>query len=510
MNWSRLKPFIAGVAPVIAVLFFYEKQLSGEDPSNFALAIKYGYSIAQVRPHAPGYPGFYVLWKIFEWATAFSPHAVLLSTNAFFAGAASLLTYSAARRFFTDRVAWIASMLVVANPMFLYFSNTSEMYAYDAAFSALVVFMLLSPVSRIRWVLFFAYGLAGAFRPSSVLLTLPVVLLILVFQAHRRKDSRVFTSSVLAILLGWILWIVPFIITLGGWSPFEEVVHTSMGMPSPTLLQNLATVFAFSFWSYGLVLVLILCNIKVIVRKIRLGDEQLLAMALLVIVPGLFFIFRYYTKGYGLLCLAPISIPAAYVITKRKHPGIIAGVVIVMNLLVFFVVPFHAPPPESTFSHRYRTNSERVQTTLLRCFSAFAPTYSHLRASDAAALEANELVGFIPNDRTHHDYILVHPTAAAWIHPRCLATNYPELTFLGCLQNSSMLESFDSGNYTENFDRSTLNSNSPLYCLSSLEFKQNIARTSPSVASGHYFRLQEVSAQDRNAFFESLDSLFLR
>ncbi len=508
MRWLCFKPFIVGFVPVVIVVFLHEQQLSGEDPSNFALAIKYGYSIAQNRPHAPGYPGFYVVWKIIEWAAAFSPHAVLLTTNALFAGGASLLTYNISRHFFTSRVALVASMLVITNPMLLYFSNTSELYAYDAAFSAFLVLMLMAPVGRSHLVLFFCYGLAGAFRTSSVLLSLPVVLVILAFHARQKNDFRLFSIRLVVIVLGWILWFVPFIIQVGGWSKFEEVLHTTMGRPTPTLLQNLSTVFPFALWGFGVVFALILWNIQSILNKIRLGDERFIAMALLVIVPGLFFVFRYYTKGYGLLCLAPISILASYLIAERKHPEIIAGAAIAINLLIFFAVPFHATPPESTFSHRFRTNSERVQTALLRCISAYAPTYSHLRASDAAAIEANNLVGFIPRDCTHHDYILVHPTAAAWIHPRCLATNYPDLTFLGNLPDSPMFESFDSGNCSENFDVKTLPPASHLYCLSSIEFTQPTSLTSPCIAAGHFFQLQEISTQDRNAFFGALDSLF--
>ena len=147
MRWLCFKPFIVGFVPVVIVVFLHEQQLSGEDPSNFALAIKYGvFDHAQNRPHAPGYPGFYVVWKIIEWAAAFSPHAVLLTTNTLSAGGASLLTYNISRHLWTSRVALVASMLVITNPMLLYFSNTSELYAYDAAFSAFFVLMLMAPI----------------------------------------------------------------------------------------------------------------------------------------------------------------------------------------------------------------------------------------------------------------------------------------------------------------------------------------------------------------------------
>ncbi|HEY3876010.1 MAG TPA: hypothetical protein VGM92_11070, partial [Candidatus Kapabacteria bacterium] len=63
MSRSRFTLPIVLCASAVFFLIFHERYLSGADPANFALAIKFGYSVVQDRPHAPGYPGFYLIWK---------------------------------------------------------------------------------------------------------------------------------------------------------------------------------------------------------------------------------------------------------------------------------------------------------------------------------------------------------------------------------------------------------------------------------------------------------------
>lgn len=435
---SRLKPYVLALTPGLSVFLFHARYLTGEDPSNFVLAIKYGYSIDQDRPHPPGYSGFYLLWKGLEWVTGFTPQVILLTTNALFATAACLLTYFLARRFFGEKVAWIASLLVLTNPMLLYFTNTTEMYAYDAAFSAFLVVMLLSPSGRIQTLLFFAYGLAGAFRTSSIVLTFPFVIAMLLIRAYKMRDARPFATNMLAFGLGWIAWCVPFVIAIGGWSRFEGIALWTISLSIPTFAENLSTVGPFVFWSLNVILLLLFWNYRTIWNKIKKGDDRFLAIMLLAIGPALFFMFRYYTKGYALLCLVPIAILAAQVIAEQTRRRSLTSIAITLNLLIFFGLPFHAPPPQSTFSHRLRTNAQRWQSALFRSVSWYEPTYAHLRASDAAANEANALVDSVYRVDSHA-YIVVDPPTSIWIYPRCFATIYPKITFLTPMEGDSSL-----------------------------------------------------------------------
>ena len=52
-HWPLL---LALIAWPLLMLFCHERHVASDDPGNFVLMLRHGYDLAQMRPHAPGYP----------------------------------------------------------------------------------------------------------------------------------------------------------------------------------------------------------------------------------------------------------------------------------------------------------------------------------------------------------------------------------------------------------------------------------------------------------------------
>jgi hypothetical protein len=432
-SWSRLKlPAILLVA-ILFFLLFHERQLSGFDPANFVLAIKYGYSISQARPHGPGYPGFYVLWKAIETVTKLSPHATILVANLGFSLLTIVLIYVATRRFYNEQTAIIATLFTLTNPFLLYFGSITELYVYDAAFSAFLVTLLIVP-SRFEIGLYVLYGLLGSFRLSSFLLSLPVLLISFMLRYKRDQSLRDLFRFSIAIIIGFLLWFVPFLYAIGGWEQFIGMMRGINDLPT-ALVQNLGRFVPAMVWMVNVLFLVAALNAKRIWNTFLRFESRFIVLLLLIVFPTLFFAFRYYEKGYALLLFAPIVILGSRLIERGRYRTLTLASVLGVNLLLFVAVPFVPPSVTSSLNHEHRTSSERAKSFLLRETSFFAPTLSHVRASDQASETANTLINVLPIGSK----IMINMAASQWAYPRSLQAEYPEKTFLFPEESDSSL-----------------------------------------------------------------------
>lgn len=453
MPWSRFELSGIILAAICFFAVFHERALSGFDPGSFALAIKYGYSIDALRPHSPGYPGFYLLWTAIEYVTRFSPHAILLLTNTLFAIIALCLTYSAAKRLFDERTATMASLLVLTNSLFLYYGSVGEMYDYDAAFSAFLVILLLVPSKRFEPFLYLIYGILGSFRLSSIILTLPIVSIVLGIRLYRTKKILPVLRDFLAVVCGTLLWLIPFVFYLGGWMQFVRIVQDASYLPS-TLSENLASFAGTTLWLLGVPGIVAFLKVRHI--RFRWQEERYAVLLLLILIPGTFFALKYMAKGYELLFLAPLCILIA-----RAFAGVSSVTIryaIVANLLFFFLVPYLPPSMRSVLNHRSRNASERLESALMRHLSIFAPTRAHITASDDAMERAEHILAGLPPDAT----VFVDNAAAFWSFPRSLQFDFPKMRFLmPLLLDSTKLTCFCGANLDDNVSWASL-ANYPL------------------------------------------------
>ncbi len=507
MSWSRLTlPAILLVA-ILFFLLFHERQLSGYDSASFVLAIKYGYSVQQSRPHGPGYPGFYLMWKGIEYVTSLAPHEVILAGNLLFLLSAILLTYWAALRLFDEQTAFLAAALLISNPLLLYFTCTTELYIYDAAFSAFLIVLFLVPPRRFETMLYFLYGLLGAFRLSSVILTFPVVLIVLYLRYRKTKTFWTLAMDIFAVLAGTLTWLIPFVSAIGGLRNSLEMLRGTAYLPV-TFAQNISTFLPFHLWMVNILFIVIAWNSKKIWERIRALDERYVILAMLIVVPGSFFALKYYAKGYALLYLAPIALIGARMMIRNKRRTLWAVSAIAINVLIFFFVPFKEPSSRSVLSYAHRSMSERWPTALWRSTSFYAPTLAHLRRSDRMMEISHATLDPIPGG----SYVIVDGSAAGYAVPRSLQVEFPQIIFLIPRTNDSTLfRSFFRDSMSDAFNPADLTPVSNLYYLTTLNLSTELgAPPGMLLLQNNPFELYSESIQNRDSLKHYLAALFYR
>jgi hypothetical protein len=484
---------------------FHARYISGVDPGNFVLAIKYGHSIAQERPHEPGYPGFYLLWKGVAFVTMLSPYHILLACNIAFALIGIGLSYWGAKRLFDEHTAFLSALFVASNPLLLYFTCTGELYAYDVAFSAFVVVMLLAPPRKYSIALYFVYGLLGAFRLSSVILTLPVVVFVLALRYNRKRNTPQTLMNLIALVAGTGGWLLPYVHYLGGWPEFLIVMRGAAFLPT-TLAQNILTVIPWMIWMLNLIAVVILWNAKKLWGALRTRDERVVVLILLILVPALFFTLKYYAKGYGLLYLPEVAMLCAYLI-KRKPRWVVPWVlgILALNLAIFFMVPYVEPSVRSTLNYSHRTMRERWESVLLRSISFYAPTHARLCADDAAMIAARSILDSIPAD----SYLIIENSP---VHPRSLQTEYPRLCFLRPrTDDSEHYQSYHGGMTRYDFQLTDLPDGAHVFVITTRTFIREVSAPPGNLLcekSG--IQLYALPKENRNELSQFFRTFFFR
>jgi heme/copper-type cytochrome/quinol oxidase subunit 1 len=124
MSWPYRKLSAIVLAAAALFLLFHERHISSLDTANFALMLRHGYSVFDDRPQTPGYPGFYILWKCIMWLTGLPPLTVMLCSSVGFGMLGIILTFVAGKQLFGERTAWLATILVITNPLFLFYTRT--------------------------------------------------------------------------------------------------------------------------------------------------------------------------------------------------------------------------------------------------------------------------------------------------------------------------------------------------------------------------------------------------
>jgi heme/copper-type cytochrome/quinol oxidase subunit 1 len=127
-SWPYRKLSAIVLAAAALFLLFHERHISSFDTANFELMLRHGYSVFDDRPQTRGYPGFYILWKCIMWLTGLPPVTVMLCSTVVFGILGIILTFVAGKQLFGEHTAWLATILVITNPLFLFYTRT---YAHE-------------------------------------------------------------------------------------------------------------------------------------------------------------------------------------------------------------------------------------------------------------------------------------------------------------------------------------------------------------------------------------------
>lgn len=227
-----------------AHLCFLPPSLEDIDSINFALGVAH-FDVAKHQPHPPGYPVFIAMSKastsllrtlhlanadvtgLAIWS-AISGAALIFFIFSLFASLVSVRPGLLSRS-----MPACATLVVIMSPLFWFTAlrPLSDMTGLAAAVcaQALVVSVLtgLSGPSALVWGGFVS-GLAIGIRSQTALLTLPLLLLALLWpRTGLRPHNRL--AAIGAAALGVLLWAIPLIVASGGLSEYARALGSQAG-----------------------------------------------------------------------------------------------------------------------------------------------------------------------------------------------------------------------------------------------------------------------------------------
>lgn len=442
LNRQRIIRWLLIVSPIPIVWSFGVNIVSGVDPANFCLTLRYGFDLASHRPHPPGYPLLVLLWNIPYLLFHVEPQTALLIVNIVFMMLGIATISRAYKLLWGEQGRTIAMALLAACPLFIYYGCAAEMYVFDAVCSLLTFNAFYSTSRKQLPIYALLFGLSGGLRQSTVIFLIPLAAF-LIWQ--RRKELEltvgVVLISVTAFAICWLVWFIPLTLSVGGLSNYRILLREVTDLRT-TLSQNIFTISSVILWTVLASIGFVLRSPKKLFEPIK---KYAIPFLLWAIPPVLFFVFQYYSKGY-LLIVAPIYfLCAARLIWVRfqRRSTLVICVISVINLLLFFAVPYYLMPVETTFANQNRVSEDRTRTGMRRFVSTFALTDARLRFTEAEMHEAADLVNSISSDSA---VFLIDPSLDMSL-ARCMQVVVPRHSYAIFQRWDTSTMSFHSGSY---------------------------------------------------------------
>ncbi|MFA5994964.1 MAG: DUF2723 domain-containing protein [Patescibacteria group bacterium] len=200
------------------------------DAAQYTLGVEH-FSVAMHQPHPPGYPLYELTGKLL--ANIFSGHTSLLLITNIFVLVASLAFYILVWLIWRQR--WLATVLTIAllvNPLTWFYRADGSTYPIDLALGiGLALFTYLFAHSKVvternRWLYISAItlGLGSGFRPSTLVLLLPL----LVLQWIYLKQWRIILISAGLLIGSVLIWFIP-LLGVSGWLEYFKISWSQYG-----------------------------------------------------------------------------------------------------------------------------------------------------------------------------------------------------------------------------------------------------------------------------------------
>ncbi|RPI65692.1 MAG: DUF2723 domain-containing protein, partial [Ignavibacteriae bacterium] len=281
---------------IISRIFTAEHLPAGLDSGNFMLGMV-DYSVAQERPHSPGYPVHIALATAAQ-QLVHDPHMALLVLSILWSLVAVIGTYALAMAFVDRRAALLAAALLAANPLFWFYGSVAETYTFDAALAPTLMVALLRVRRPSSWMFIgVGVGLACGLRPTSVVLLLPAIGAVLMHRRHNELPAPSLHLAIGGVVIGLASWLVPAIIMEGGVQEYALAVWALTHNSSGGVASNAASLVSTLVWTITIAIIA-----PVIGWKHRAHHPWWLALWWSV-PPLVFFATMHHQKGYLLLVL---------------------------------------------------------------------------------------------------------------------------------------------------------------------------------------------------------------
>jgi Dolichyl-phosphate-mannose-protein mannosyltransferase len=213
--WNRESALVGvlGILTVLSRIPFQSRILDSTDAVNYALAL-HQFNISLHQPQPPGYPVYILLGRALNLILQ-NDLASLVWLSAIFSGLSVVMLYLVGRRLFNPKVGLIGALLLASSTAFWLQGEIPAPYAIDFFASTLVGWLcyrlMVAPGTRITLVSAATVGLAGAFRPQTIVFLFPLFL----FSMHR-LPWRAILGAIFVAGVVFAFFFVPAVMISGG------------------------------------------------------------------------------------------------------------------------------------------------------------------------------------------------------------------------------------------------------------------------------------------------------
>src|ERR1039457_5353302 len=210
-----------GVASVLAVALTTHADTRTETVVfSLAKGLQH-YSVATDSPHPPGYPLVVLTAHLFTWTGSILN--AYLSVAVLAAIATIVITFLLGRELFGARAGAIAVLALIASPLFLYYSGIVSVYLTEAAMAPAIALIAHRVARRAdsvsAFLLFPVLALGGGFRPTMLLLMLPVCAVGIII--GRPPVGSILIGALIAVTIV-ASWSIPMVLKSGGWHAYWQ------------------------------------------------------------------------------------------------------------------------------------------------------------------------------------------------------------------------------------------------------------------------------------------------
>lgn len=335
MNREQQHIALLSILTVLSVIFFHAKFLLNWDAGQFALGTIH-YSLNDHTPHPPGYYLFVQAGKVLTHAThdvniSFIILACLAAVGAliFFYKTVVLVTGNTS-------FALLISLFLFLNPIFWFSRSVALTYAFEAFAISLSLWtsaeIILKKNMRVILFSYPALAILAGFRPSIILASLPLFAI----QAwHMRRKIALLSKGVLAGALCALLWLIPFTLSVGGFSAaLSAIAGQAQGVQA-----NPSLFFVTLLICLNTLLVLPIIAWREM-RSTLNSAAMRVALASALFSAFIFTFFHFGETGYILALLPPLLLvltPAFCSIFSSSKGKILLALIACVQVVIFFV-----------------------------------------------------------------------------------------------------------------------------------------------------------------------------
>jgi hypothetical protein len=324
---------LCGLALAIR-LSFLSPWLEDWDSIQFSLAL-HDFDLGNNIPHAPGYPLYVAVGKLFY--IFIKSDILALNLVSTLSGTLSIvLIYLLTLKMFSKKEALIASLIFSITPISMIMSITPLTNMTGLFTQLIFVYLIYTRFSLNPKFVTLVGGLILGFRFTE----LPIILSLLALATLKHKKLSQLLNLAFSFILGMLFWIVPLILVSGikdfvkayTWIAKYVIYHDSLLAQSLSeRIKKLSELLDISFTSFFIWLVIISFGL-IIIKRIKKYPFIFLAVWFLSYFIPLLFVYNLEVPRYTLPLLPVFAISASLLIKKHKIAGFLVFIALIAIL----------------------------------------------------------------------------------------------------------------------------------------------------------------------------------